>query len=134
MIQEKADKDISSVGFFFFFLIPSPEKMHGQEERRPREQGEKEIIRISQRAGSGSRGNPAPQRAGSPCRTLGSGGVQGVGRLGQAHRMDAGCLRRDLGRLEPSQQVQRKTKEPSSGESTTPRAAVHPFRPLLATR
>lgn len=29
MIQEKADKDISSVGFFF--LILSPEKMHGQE-------------------------------------------------------------------------------------------------------
>lgn len=56
MIQEKADKDISSVGFFFF-LILSPEKMHGQEERRPREQGEREIIRISQRAGSVSRGN-----------------------------------------------------------------------------
>jgi hypothetical protein len=30
MIQEMADKDISNVGFFFF-LILSPEKMHGQE-------------------------------------------------------------------------------------------------------
>lgn len=29
MIQERADKDISNVGFFF--LILSPEKMHGQE-------------------------------------------------------------------------------------------------------
>lgn len=31
VIQERADKGISDVRVFFFFLILSPEKMHGQE-------------------------------------------------------------------------------------------------------
>lgn len=40
-----------------------------------------------------------------------------MGRPGQAHRRDVGCPRQDLGRLEPSEQAQWKTKKPAPGES-----------------
>lgn len=70
--------------------------MHGQEERRPREQGEREIIRISQRAGRGSRGNPAPWRVVSLCRTPAQETPQERAGLAR-HRRGAGCPALGLG-------------------------------------